>query len=85
MNGGRRNEKDDFWDIQKLVPRTEKPRYIKRTEPDVSAVEIVSNAPEIKSTGSRLTFPSVNKSNTPTHTPIDSYTPTSPLINNVKI
>ena len=85
MNGRNRNEKDDFWDIQSLVPRTEKPRYIKRTTPDVSAVEIVSSAPEVKSTGSRLTFPAVAKSNTPTHTPIDSYTPTSPLINNVKI
>ncbi len=85
MNDGRRNEKDDFWDIQKLIPRTEKPRYTKRTVPDVSAVEIISNAPETKNSESRLTFPQAVKANAPAHTPIDTYTPTSPLINSVKI
>ncbi len=85
MNNGRHNPKDDFWDIQKLIPRTEKPRYTKRPEPDVSAVEIVSNAPEKRNAESRLTFSSQTKHIAQTHTPTDTYVPISPLINNVKI
>ena len=85
MSNGRNGSKDDFWDIEKLVPRTEKPRYTKRQEPDISAVEIVSDSPDGKSTGSRLTFPSHKESVTQTHTPQDTYVPISPLINKVKI
>jgi len=85
--------KDDFWAIEMLVPKVQKPRNLPRPirrDPDVSAVEIISDAPERPTGESKLTLStdlmksSVNVPEVP-QKPVLEYIPVSPLIGKVKI
>ena len=82
--------KDDFWAIEKLIPKVNKtrPTPIVRRESDVSAVEIISDAPEKPQGESKLTMLSTAK---PVRTeesapavPDLEYIPISPLISFIK-
>lgn len=84
--------KDDFWAIEKLVPKdsSRKKIYIARRTPDVSAVEVTSDAPESRPHGeSKLTLThaalAYTETPAPPPTPDLDYSPTSPLIGRVKI
>jgi len=82
--------KDDFWAIEKLIPKTRKTNVAPiRKSPDVSAVEIISDAPESQRGESKLTVLSAAKQpseiNTVPPSPDLEYIPVSPLIGKVKI
>ena len=77
--------KDDFWDIQKLVPKKEKPRYISMRH-DTEAVEINADPPAV--TDEPPTFihrtvalPTREKK----EEPLFEYSPVSPLISSVRV
>lgn len=77
---------DDFWAIEKLVPKKEKPVVLRRSS-DISAIEITSdlthNAGGGKD-GDALTVKYVPRRRE-TAAPDDEYEPSSPLIGSVKI
>ncbi len=88
MSDQKYNIKDDFWAIEKLVPKRDKPT-VQRTFSDTAAVEITSDAPSGVSESSKLTLTqnaSPQMSNTGvSSSPDDEYSPTCPLIENVSI
>ena len=77
--------KDDFWDIDKLVPKKEKPRYV-RPAHDTSAVEITIDA---KGEDSKMiisrAIPPRTPENVEPEAPELEYKPESPLISSVRI
>lgn len=79
-------EKDDFWAIEKLVQKREKPPVVRHSY-DTSAVEVTSVLPESGRRDERsgaLTAKSPPQRQEPAQ-PDDEYTPVSPLIGSVKI
>ncbi len=78
------NIKDDFWAIEKLVPKRDKPK-VQRPTPDTSAVEITSDAPSVSFDGTKLNLShdvAIQKSTPPTvsDVPDEEYSPACPLI-----
>ncbi len=79
--------KDDFWDIDKLVPKREKPRYV-RPERDVSAVEITVDAGSQNAAPTTVVsrvIPQRASEPADTDAPEEEYKPESPLISSVRI
>lgn len=81
-------EKDDFWAIEKLVPKREKTPVARRSY-DTSAVEVTSDLPGSGvrgGSGSALTakYTPRQQRSEPAQ-PDDEYSPVSPLIGSVKI
>lgn len=77
---------DDFWAIEKLVPKKEKPVVLRRSS-DISAIEITSdltNNPGGGKAEDALTVKYVPRRREPA-APDDEYEPSSPLIGSVKI
>lgn len=85
--------KNDFWAIEKLIPKTQKQRNFPthvRSVPDVSAVDIISDATERPNGESRLNLTGLVKVAAPvapteSQKPELEYSPVSPLISKVKI
>ena len=77
--------KDDFWDIDKLVPKKEKPRYVRPTH-DTSAVLITDDTKpgDSSSVISRTIPPRVPEPAEP-ELPDLEYKPECPLISSVRI
>ncbi len=88
LSDSKYSSKDDFWAIEKLVPKREKPT-VQRAAPDTSAVEITSDGPSVTSEPSKLTLSRdiPRQAYTPTVSPDpdDEYSPTCPLIEKVSI
>ena len=75
---------DDFWAIEKLVPKKEKPAVLRRSS-DISAIEITSDLTQNAGGGNEgdaLTVKYVPRRRE-TAAPDDEYEPSSPLIWNV--
>ncbi len=78
------DRKDEFWDIERLVPKREKPRYV-RPMHDTEAVEIELEAKKSESTVvSRVIPPREPEAPAPSLPELE-YSPVSPLISLVKI
>ncbi len=89
MSDQKYNIKDDFWAIEKLVPKRNKPT-VTRPSSDTSAVEITSDAPLASQDTSRLelsrdSIRQAPSSPTVDAAPDDEYAPACPLIENVQI
>jgi len=78
------DKKDDFWDIDKLVPKKEKPIYVRPVH-DTEAVEIsIEPKSHDESTVLCRTIPQREPTSEP-RLPELEYSPASPLISSVKI
>ncbi len=79
------DKKDDFWDIDKLVPKKEKPKYVRPVH-DTEAVEItLEPKDESDNTVICRTISQRMPERTEPPAPELEYSPASPLISSVKI
>lgn len=78
--------KDDFWDIDKLVPKKEKPRYIQPRR-DTEAVEITADPPAVTDEPPTFIYRAVPPSRPAEkpEEPLFEYSPKSPLISSVRV
>ncbi|MBR2479610.1 MAG: TerB N-terminal domain-containing protein [Clostridia bacterium] len=90
MDNENYKKKDDFWAIEKLVPRREKPKFVRQTT-DTSAVEFELSAGNEKKDVEQLSL-SFDKATSqqyevkrPQEEPDDEYSPACPLIEKVCI
>ncbi len=84
--GGKMDEKDDFWDIEKLIPKKEKPKYTPPVR-DTEAVLITDDARQ-SSQGEAVVhriIPKAAEKDGEEQAPADEYSPKSPLISKVQI
>lgn len=81
MNDRKRSEIDDFWAIEKLVPKKDKP-FMSRPVFDTSAVDVDLPRPDTKGSQKASAF---KLTPTPPPTPELIYSPVSPLIEQVKV
>ncbi len=88
MSDQKYNIKDDFWAIEKLVPKRDRPA-VSRSMPDTSAVEITSDSRSEPSNDQRITinreFGFKEHASTICSEPDDEYSPSCPLIEKVRI
>ena len=79
------DERDDFWNLDRLVPKKEKPKYIS-TRHDTEAVEITDGEDaEADATSTVISRVIKPRKSEETVAPDDEYTPESPLISRVAI
>lgn len=78
------SEKDDFWDIEKLIPKKDKPKYVPPSR-DTEAVLITDGADEKEHAVVHRIIPKPAANSGEEQAPSDEYSPKSPLISKVQI
>lgn len=85
MKDGYNYDKDDFWDIEKLIVKNEK-QVVKHQRSDTEAIEIVLGEPIKNNGNNNLSYNKTSYSEkTEPRAVSDEYKPDSPLISNVRI